>query len=441
MEAKGHRPQTSLLKSEATRFVCQDTNKPPADDMDAFSTPMEMAADNVPKLTSEQEHNGDPWFQKHGVKGFLDWNLLWEDVPNDKFCLGPKFPGHVLRSPRSEARSLAKVQSQSARWKALANLLQIRELLDNPPKHADPLARPEIRPNDRVSIFGPSPASRSKFNTLAQDKQLVAKVWNSASVGIQKSEIGAGVSTRHSQSDPSEGAGEKPVMKDTVEDTSFGPNEAEGSKSKSKTVEAEEVKEPFPLGSDFVTPKERMPLEIKKPGRDDQLSSAAIPRQVAQPSDTAHHRRQSSSLRATAPIFQSQGLLNLPTTTSNQQPSSSDQDLSRAYIPPHRRALSSAQVISHSPVVTPQRTAIPARRTMSTSITTRAPPHSSSTSNPWNLTFQPMGSFTAPSLTGMTRPPRLPHLRAPSSSARGGRGSGRGKGRGTGAGRGSVNGS
>lgn len=112
MGAKAHRPQTSLLTSGAATLLGQHTDKSPIDNMDAFNTLTETLPDQQPPSPSPvHQLSGDPWFQKHGVKGFLDWKLLWEDVPPEKFCLGSSFPGYfVQRSPRSEARSLAKVQ-------------------------------------------------------------------------------------------------------------------------------------------------------------------------------------------------------------------------------------------------------------------------------------------------------------------------------------------
>ncbi len=51
----------------------------------------------------------DPWFQKHGVKGFLDWELLAEDMPADRWFLASSYPTLPQLSPRGEARNLAKV--------------------------------------------------------------------------------------------------------------------------------------------------------------------------------------------------------------------------------------------------------------------------------------------------------------------------------------------
>jgi len=51
----------------------------------------------------------DPWFEKHGVKGFLSWDLLREDMPDDGYILGSSFPVFQQLSPRSEARRIAKV--------------------------------------------------------------------------------------------------------------------------------------------------------------------------------------------------------------------------------------------------------------------------------------------------------------------------------------------
>jgi hypothetical protein len=53
----------------------------------------------------------DPWFEKHGVKGFLSWDLLREDMPEDRYILGTSFPVFQQLSPRSEARRMAKVNS------------------------------------------------------------------------------------------------------------------------------------------------------------------------------------------------------------------------------------------------------------------------------------------------------------------------------------------
>ncbi len=51
----------------------------------------------------------DPWFEKYGWKGFLDWKTLREDVPEDRWILGSAWPGLPQLSPRSEARSMAQV--------------------------------------------------------------------------------------------------------------------------------------------------------------------------------------------------------------------------------------------------------------------------------------------------------------------------------------------
>ncbi len=53
----------------------------------------------------------DPWFEKYGWKGFLDWKTLREDVPADRWILGSAWPGLPQLSPRSEARSMAQVRT------------------------------------------------------------------------------------------------------------------------------------------------------------------------------------------------------------------------------------------------------------------------------------------------------------------------------------------
>jgi hypothetical protein len=70
-------------------------------------------SDKMKSQANDQPSFSDPWFQKHGVKGFQRWDLLTEDMPADRLILGSSYRGVPQLSPRSEARSLAQVNSQT----------------------------------------------------------------------------------------------------------------------------------------------------------------------------------------------------------------------------------------------------------------------------------------------------------------------------------------
>lgn len=76
-------------------------------------------SDNVKERDNKQTPSRDPWFQKHGVNGFLRYELLVEDMPADRWILGPPPPTLPKLSPRSDARSMAKVCNSNRQYRCL----------------------------------------------------------------------------------------------------------------------------------------------------------------------------------------------------------------------------------------------------------------------------------------------------------------------------------
>jgi hypothetical protein len=100
--------------------LCQPTDSGPSATLTMSSTLVTPDADKSSSQDPADKHiehrapgTYDPWFEKHGVKGFLSWDLLREDMPDDRYILGSSFPTLQQLSPRSEARKMAKVNPTS----------------------------------------------------------------------------------------------------------------------------------------------------------------------------------------------------------------------------------------------------------------------------------------------------------------------------------------
>lgn len=105
--------------SSTSNQLDKTTSTVPNPDTSTSAVPeVNKAASEVHPDNRHLEHRApgtyDPWYEKYGWKGFLDWDILREDVPADRWILGSSWPGLPEFSPRSEARSMAQVGKGTA---------------------------------------------------------------------------------------------------------------------------------------------------------------------------------------------------------------------------------------------------------------------------------------------------------------------------------------
>lgn len=210
----------------------------------------------------------DPWFKKHGVKGFLSSELLAEDVPADLFILGSPIQTALQLSPRSEARSLTRV-CQLATGRYLANPLQVRELLQNPPKNASTSTHSQVGMNDRVSIFGTRRAPRSRLNGLAQNKVLDRQASKDVTAKDTRINVQEKERETHLQAGREEdvrGAMESDEQEDgAVLESSNGNSQLPTSGRDQSNNARRPAQKVDTVSPHFVIQKEKRPLLIRKP--------------------------------------------------------------------------------------------------------------------------------------------------------------------------------
>ncbi|KAF7503268.1 hypothetical protein GJ744_004026 [Endocarpon pusillum] len=260
----------------------------------------------------------DHWYEKYGWKGFLDWNILREDVPADRWILGSAWPGLPQFSPRSEARIMA----------------QNKNLLANPPKRVMS-PQSQRRKNERIAIFETRAQRDARLERLAQDEDSIPQEPKSATVDDQKRLIQEDGATTELRAEVGAYAKEFRGKEEQLHQVHKG-----GPTSNMPNKEIEKDKESKGLGSDFVVREEKQILSIRKPGEGSLASSTGpasvtrpnmeIPSTAAQPSSSAataeplghkleqgSHHRQKSSLSAAAPVFHSQRFIKSPGTASS----------------------------------------------------------------------------------------------------------------------------